>query len=62
MKLSRGLKTNIPKATTGKEKIEGFDITGKGLNTIKGETKIVAQVNSEINKIKQKKDDTKKRD
>jgi hypothetical protein len=52
MKLSRGLKTNIPKATTGKEKIEGFDITGKGLNTIKGETKIVAQVNSEINKIK----------
>lgn len=31
----------IPKISTGKEKLEGFDITGKSLNGHKGETKIV---------------------
>lgn len=29
------LRSNVPKAKTGKEKLEGFDITGKGINSIK---------------------------
>ncbi len=42
----------IPRVTIGKEKLEGFDVNGKSLNVQRVETKIVAQVNDEINRIK----------
>ena len=56
------VKTSMPKTISGKEKVEGFDVTGRGLGTKRFETKAVALVNNEIDLIKTKKEDAKKRD